>query len=288
MDKNPKCFTPIVKRSRLEETPISHNRKSPKILQLIEQKFAKQNEIMLAQIEECVKKSVNDALIVLEEKVKNNTETLKILSDRVTQIELSLSHTNEMKNELNKLKSKIEYQENLKVLTNLRLCGIPYDENENLPAIFAKISSFLNIYQPNIKSIHRATNNNKKSSSDGVILVKLFSPQDRNNILRSISKYKRESKSLLTLNIFGMNSNTPFFINEDLTSHNYKILQEALKLKRLKCISTAFTLRGFVYVKRFATDTAVRMESTEDLDKFFRSYDQTAVHVNGVASSDQI
>lgn len=70
MSKKSMFSTPTTKRSRFEETPISHNNKSPKILQLIEQKYAKQNQIMIAQIEECVKKSVKDALSVLEEKVQ--------------------------------------------------------------------------------------------------------------------------------------------------------------------------------------------------------------------------
>lgn len=287
MSKTSMFSTPTTKRSRFENTPISHNNKSPKILQLIEQKYAKQNEIMIAKIEECVKKSVNEALSVLEEKVQQNTETLKVLSERVTKIELSVSHISEMTNEINNLKSTIKHQENLSVSTNLRLCGIPYNANENLFEIFGKICTFLNIQQPNIKSIHRITNNKKRGPADGVILVKLFSSQERNNILRNISKYKRESKTLLTLDILSLNSTTPFFINEDLTSHNYKILQAALRLKRIKCVTTAFTLRGFVYVKRFVDDTAVRMESEEELNQFFRSYDQSAAHDNGVANIAQ-
>lgn len=287
MSKKSMFSTPTTKRSRFEDTPISHNNKSPKIIQLIEQKFAKQNQIMIAQIEECVKKSVKDALSVLEEKVQKNTQMIQILSEKVTNIELSVSHLNEMRNEINKLKTTIKHQENLSVSTNLRLCGIPYYENENLIEIFGKICSLINLNQPNIKSIHRISNNKKKGSADGVILVKLFSSADRNDILRSISKYKRESKTQLTLDIFSLNSTTPFFVNEDLTSQNYKILQAALRLKRMKGVSTAFTLRGFVYVKRFADDTAVRMESEEELDKFFRAYDQSAAQGNGVANLAQ-
>lgn len=287
MSKKSMFSTPTTKRSRFEDTPISHNNKSPKIIQLIEQKFTKQNKIMIAQIEECVKKSVKDALSVLEEKVQKNTQMIQILSEKVTNIELSVSHLNEMRNEINKLKTTIKHQENLSVSTNLRLCGIPYYENENLIEIFGKICSLINLNQPNIKSIHRISNNKKKRSADGVILVKLFSSADRNDILRSISKYKRESKTQLTLDIFSLNSTTPFFVNEDLTSQNYKILQAALRLKRMKGVSTAFTLRGFVYVKRFADDTAVRMESEEELDKFFRAYDQSAAQGNGVANLAQ-
>lgn len=287
MSKKSMFSTPTTKRSRFEDTPISHNNKSPKIIQLIEQKFAKQNQIMIAQIEECVKKSVKDALSVLEEKVQKNTQMIQILSEKVTNIELSVSHLNEMRNEINKLKTTIKHQENLSVSTNLRLCGIPYYENENLIEIFGKICSLINLNQPNIKSIHRISNNKKKGSADGVILVKLFSSADRNDILRSISKYKRESKTQLTLDIFSLNSTTPFFVNEDLTSQNYKILQAALRLKRMKGVSTAFTLRGFVYVKRFVDDTAVRMESEEELNQFFRSYDQSAAHDNGVANIAQ-
>lgn len=277
MSGNNMFSTPKSKRLRSDESPISHTNNSPKIIQLINRKYAEQNQIMLSQIEECVKKSVNDALSALEEKVNKNTEILKTLSERVHEIEHSLPSINEMKIEISKLKATIVRQENVNVSTNLRLCGIPFNQNENLPELFWNLCDSLKIDRPNIKSIHRINNTHKNNSVDGVVLVKLFSSQERNNILRVVSKYKRENKSQLTLNTLLMGSHTPFFLNEDLTNYNYKILQGALKLKRQKMISTAFTLRGFVYVKRLATDPAERIECIEELDKFFRqSYSQNS------------
>lgn len=261
--------TPTSKRARNEQTPVSSNNKSPKIVQLIEMKFARQNEIITAKIEECVKKSVTEAMQVLEHKIEIVSNELKDLSLRVTNLEIAENNIVELKSELSKIKDKLSHQENLNVATNLRMCGIPFVEDENLHDIFNKLCAFLNMPVPQVKSIHRIRNKSA-NQSDGVILAKLCTPRERNTLLKTISYYRRESKSQLTLNILGFNSNTPFFINEDLTTDNYNILQASLKLKRKKLINTSFTMHGIVYIKFCHSDRPIRIHSTQQLRSLFR------------------
>lgn len=222
-------------------------------------------------------------------KIKNN---LSELSERVNNIEKSIPNIKAIHQELNYLKSKIEHQENLNVSYNLRICGVPYTENENLFDLYSNLCNFLNMPQPNIKSIQRIRSKtdkkNKNSASDGVILVKFFSPQERNFVLRSIANYKRDCKTQLTLDILGKKSNTVFYVNEDLTNRNYKILQAAVKLKNKSIISAAFTMRGLVYVKTSHGSRAIRIDSLEKLDSnFFRPPDQSFIATNDFQSNNQ-
>lgn len=175
----------------------------------------------------------------------------------------------DMQNELEMLKRQISHQENLNVSTNLRLCGIPFHQNENLSTIFQHLCASINITPPNIKSIQRIKQRN--TTVDGVILVKLFTAHERNNILRATNNFKRHNKTHLYLRIVGFDSDAPFFVNEDLTSANYKLLQAALRLKRKKMVSAVFTLRGVLHVKCNDADTALRIESIDRLNSLFRS-----------------
>lgn len=263
--------TPTTKTTYVDATPISSHNKSPKIIQLIEAKFLKQNEIMIANIKESVKTSVDEALRGIEEKILTISLRVEELSDKMKMIENKQQDIQVIHNELQMLKQKISQQENLKVSCNLRLCGIPSHQNENLPIILQNICNSLNVMPPNIKSIQRLKQNkNFTTTTDGVILVKLFSPQERNNILKAANIFKRQNKTQLPLRLAGFDTDVSFFINEDLTNTNYKILKAALNIKKKKLISAAFTLRGLVFVKRDDADTPITISSIDQLNTLFR------------------
>lgn len=261
--------TPRGKSNHIENTPISSKNKSPKLIQLIEQKFAKQTEVITAKIDEAVQNSLR----IFENKILEITANINGLSDRVNYIESSLPQIQDLKKEISDLKIKLNHQENINVSCNLKLCGIPNTVNEDLSAIFSLLCDSLKIATPNIASIHRIRNNRIKSV-DGPIFVKCFSPIDRNFILRTVSTYKRETGRQLSLDMCGFHSNKHFFLNEDLTKDNYKIFQTALKMKKQKLISTAFTLRGLVYVKIKNEEKGTRVDSLNQLDQFFRVADE--------------
>lgn len=266
--------TPV--KINLQKTPISSTAKSPKILQLINQKFAEQNEVMTAKIEECVRKCINDSLKELKAQVDNLSKSVCQLSERVTKLENNQEVIMTLKTQIQQLDKQVAHQENINVSSNLRICGIPYANDENLHDTFKKLCAFFNIDVPYIKSVYRIKDR-KQNNIDSVIMVKLFTSQERNALLRAISNYIRENKSLLPLHIIGFNVDTPFFVNEDLTNCNYKILQACLKLKRKKIIFSSFTLRGVVYIKCNNTDRPIRIESTEQLNNLFRCYAGTSM-----------
>lgn len=306
--------TPKTKRARNVETPTSSNNKSPKILKLIELKYAKQNELMMTTIEECVKTSVgytlsdlnkqteslqtaiketeerilsqiNNKLLDLEnrlltdlnERVNKIDEEIKSINERVVRYETESADISEVKSEIKKIKSQINKQENLTVSCDLRIMGIPSSNAENLNELFNNICSALNIPTPPYKNIYRIQTN--KKSFDGTILVQLFSPYDRNFILKTLSNFRKNTKSQFCLNNIGFDSNKPIYVNENLTSCNFKILQSALKLKRQKNISSAYSLRGLIYIKIKPTDEPIMIEDISDLSHLFRNnYGDAAFH----------
>lgn len=111
----------------------------------------------------------------------------------------------------------------------------------------------------------------KEKSPDSAIIVKLESPYDKNFILKTIRCFKNATKDHLKLNHIGFQSDANFFINENLTSHNYNIFTYALKYKKLNKLSTVFTRRGIVFVKIGTGDEAVAVKSTDELNEFFSS-----------------
>lgn len=289
--------TPTTKQMRSCDTPTSHN-KSPKFLKLIESKFAKQNELMIANIQRCVKESVDEAIKSFADKINMVSDKVDVLSATVQNLETKQGELQELKNEITRIKQQLSHQENINVSTNLRICGIPHYQNENLYNLFDHLCAAINITSPKVKHIQRIKNN-KNHTADGIILVKLFTSQERNVILKSIGEFKRVNKTQLSLRIFGFDSDIPIFVNEDLTSNNYKLLQGAIQLKRRKVVSAAFSLRGIVHVKLSAADTPIRIKSADDLNDLFRTSQQSTVlsnnqlshnviHGNGVANPEAI
>lgn len=199
------------------------------------------------------------------------------ITERVNKLETVADDIISLKTEVNFLKTQLQRQENSLVASDLRINGIPYDKNENLYDILNLICCTLNISTPAVKSIYRLQNHNNKDrgfSPDAVIMVKLWSPYDKNFVLKSIANFRKLNKTSLLLNSIGFDSDRPFYINENLTMVNYKILQAAIKLKNVKRLKAAFTMRGIVYVKVDGNDPAIRVESLEELDNLFRSENQ--------------
>lgn len=230
---------------------------------------------------------IQESLVEFEDKIATDIETfladLGGVKERVIALETAMAKMKEqnlnadefksLKTEIKELKIKCLKQENAVVACDLRINGIPYDKNENLNAIFNQLSSVINAPTPTLKSIYRLQNRNntkKLNSPDGIIIAKFRSPYDKNFFLKNLSKFKKSTKSNLTLNHIGQQSNNPIYINENLSNTNYKILQEAVRLKKTKNITSAYTFRGLVYIKHNSSDQPRCIEHVDVLKQFFR------------------
>lgn len=98
--------------------------------------------------------------------------------------------------------------------------------------------------------------------------------------MKSLNAYKKENKTNLKLSILGFtpagassNHNNFFYIHENLTNGNFKILREAVRLKKQNIIHSAYSYRGLVYVKRLISDKPTCIDHMDELNNFFRDHD---------------
>lgn len=263
------------------KTPRLSNYDSPhRIVQLIDRRFEKQTELikeLIQQSESRLLTVIDNSMGMFKREIAKVNERITNLYQRVESVETvadKIVSTNadvdNLKTEIEFLKSKQQKLDNLQVACDLRINGVPFDENENLFQIFDNLCDTLNISTPTVKSIYRI-NNNRNNSPDTVIMVNLVSPFDKNYVLKNISTFRKSNKSNLLLKHIGFDSDNPFYVNENLTSHNYKIFQNALKLRKQKHIDTAYTLRGLVYVKLSRTEPPILIECIDQLTQLFRN-----------------
>lgn len=178
------------------------------------------------------------------------------------------SESVELKTEITNLRNKLSQNENLAVACDLRIDGIPYNNNEDLYMIFSTMCSNLNIQTPHIKAIYRLKN--KNNSPAPTILAKMMSPYEKNFFLKTVANYRRRNKDLLRLYLINFDANNPFYVNENLSQTNYKIFNKALKMKKEQIFLSVFTMRGIVHVVKNETDQPIRIEFFDQLEKFFR------------------
>lgn len=225
-------------------------------------------------IKNFIRESEERILSVIESKLGSVKVQLNAISERVEKLESKSSETNDMKKEIIELKRKVLKHENSVVAGSVRISGIPYYENENLYTIFNNICGNMKIPVPQIDNIYRLKkiyrNNKPYTPKDEVIVAKLRSPFEKNFLLKSIAKFRRETQTNLRLSHAGFESDQNIYINEDLTPHNHQIFKAALNMKKNKEIKSTFTLRGLVYVKKFDADDPFLVEFIEDLNNLFR------------------
>lgn len=202
-------------------------------------------------------------------------EEITEVNDRVTKLETAMSENIELKQEIRKLKIQSIKHSNSAAACDLRINGIPYNTDEDLHHLFDNICKILQIPTPMFQFIHRLqvkNNKNKINSPDGVIIARLMTPFDKNFILKALNEFRKGNN--LTLNLLGFETDTPnqyFYINENLTNGNFKILREAVTLRKKKVLHSAYSFRGLVYVKRLSTDQPLCIEDLEVLDNLLRS-----------------
>lgn len=121
-------------------------------------------------------------------------------------------------------------------MCDLRINSVLFTTNENLHDIFNKICQTVSIPTPQLQSIHRLKNKNNKNnfnSPGGVIIAKMMTTYDKNFVLKAINTYQKQNKNFL-LSVLGFepdDKSKNFYVHENLTNGNFKILREAVKTK---------------------------------------------------------
>lgn len=253
---------------------------SSRLKQLIDERLHKQSENIYTHMKSLLLEFENSIVNEIDKRICDIRVELNDVVERVSRIEKVVEEVSSLKSEIKELKFQALKQENSLVACDLRINGIPYTRDENLQNLFDTICGNINIQPPTLKSIYRLQNrNNTKAqfSRDAVIIAKLKSPYDKNFFLKNLSNFKKNNNHRLTLNVAGLDSNMPFYINENLSNSNYQIFQKAIIFKKKKYIQSAYTFRGIVYVKRTANDEAIGIEHIDVLDGFRRYSEQVEI-----------
>lgn len=222
--KAPKRFREPLQGSFLEnvlKTPRLSISDSPfKLLNLVDRRFEKLTDVIKELIQESEERMIKE----IDKRFEEMKNDIFNITERVTKLETVSDDIVSLKSEVNQLKIQLHRQENSMIASDLRINGVPYRENEDLVSIFQSICQTLKINTPAVKAIYRLQNHNNKHKSyspNAVIMVKLFSPYDKNFILKSIANFRKRKKTSLLLEHIGENSAEPFYINENLTSANF-------------------------------------------------------------------
>lgn len=254
--------------SPLPKTPrLSDYGNTPKLLQLLDQRFAKQSDDIAAKILQ----SEQHILSTLDGRITDLQRDLGAITQRVERLELIASDVVALKADVASLKAQLAKQDNIAVACDMRLHGVPVNSDENLLEIFNTLCKTLNIEPPVCKTITRLKNNNnaqnKSSFIDAPIIIKLTTPQDKNFMMRTIAEFRNTTKDLLRLHHLGFQSAVPIYINECLSKENHTILKKAITYKKHKQVHAAFTRRGLVYVRRSHNDVPVCINSHRMLEQ---------------------
>lgn len=176
------------------------------------------------------------------------------------------THVSSLKSQVDEMYSKILQHENSAVSCDIRITGVPYYRDGNLSSMFKNLCNTLNLGTMDFKSIFRLTNmKTVPKDVDPPIIVRFFTPYERNFILKTISNFKRQNNSPLTLNHICMDSNVIFYVNENLTPHNYRIFLSAIRLKKDKKLKSVFTLRGLVHIIKEDNDNLFALKLLKNL-----------------------
>lgn len=242
---------------------------SARLWQIMDKRLKKQGEVMIENMKLLLDETKRDIIKTLEEKIGMLKNDINVISERVSAVEKLIPNIQHLKEEIVYLKNKMLKQENSFVSCDIRLNGIPHQPNENLVSIFYNICDGINYTRPKVCNIYRQKifnrQNNAIAGLDGNIMIKLATPYEKNAILKAVGRFKRTTKTQLLLKHAGFQSDSPIYLNENLTQHNFTLLRNAIRLKKQKQLAAAYSLKGLVHVKRNESDAPTCIMSNEDL-----------------------
>lgn len=254
-------------------TDMSHEealrKQSEYIISLLSSKIEKFEERIMSKIDTDISK--------LKISIDDVTNRIKTIETKLTEIDVIKEENNSLKAQLKqhddalrKIITRIERNEEMNLYkqteSDALVHGLPLLQNEDLKLSFNHLCKTLEIKPLIIRDIFRIKTN--KFALNPPVIIKFLSPRDKSTLLRSISYYRTKSKKALTLRDFGHTSDNAVYIHECLTQRNRSLLQSAIKMKNEGQLFSAFTMRGFVYVKKNRNDKAIFVENNDILIDF--------------------
>lgn len=208
----------------------------------------------------------------IECEIKLITERANEIEDRVASIESELGSIDKLSTEIDCLRKEIEEIKSKEknstvgdIGTDAVIFGIPFGEAENLKSTFDLVCRYIDYLAPQIRDIFRVRPKTTVNQNNTVVIVKFYTPFDRNRTLKAFSDFRRKNKGIVSMRSAGIECDTAFRIYESLDAPNRKVLQLATKQKREKKLWSAFSIRGKVYVRLQRNSEALYIPNEEAL-----------------------
>ncbi|KAL7732910.1 hypothetical protein ACLKA6_006031 [Drosophila palustris] len=245
---------------------------SPQLIELINQRFDEQANHISCSVREAEERILREIADKFESKLLSLSEELAKLGQRVEELEERNGKVSELCSKVEELEAKLQAKTiadaEASIANDVRVHGVPSLENENLKTLLNTLFYSLGLTPPpRIKESFRVKlrEHTHNVVVDPVIIIKFESRRDKVMLLQRVGDVRRQTKQPLSLELLGIQSQAPFYINEQLTKCNYNIFKEAMKMKKRKVLSAVFTRRALVYVRQKVNDDFVCLKSMEDL-----------------------
>lgn len=208
----------------------------------------------------------------IESEIKQIQERANEIEDRIASIESEMSIIDKLSKEVELLKTQLDdAKENEKknnsqwdTSTDAVIFGIPFVVGENLKSVVNQVCHSIDFLPPQIRDIFRIT---PKTSLDKntIVIIKFYTPFDRNRVLKAFSDYRKKIKSSVNLRSIGFDWDSTFRIYESLSPENRKLLQSAHKVRRAGKLWSVFSVRGKVFVRRLKNTDAIYIAGEREL-----------------------
>ncbi|XP_045502771.1 uncharacterized protein LOC123699784 [Colias croceus] len=166
-----------------------------------------------------------------------------------------------LRSSIQDLSSRLNQFDQLSRASNLEIQCVPEFKNENIPNMIAQLARTVQ-YSLDDNDIHfcaRIAKMHKESQRPRSILVKLNSPRTRDNFLRSIIKYNRESKIKLQSRDLGIGSDqsSAIYVMEHLSHENKLLHAEARKKAKQLDYKYVWIRGGKIFMRKAPNSNAV-------------------------------
>lgn len=226
---------------------------------------------------DAVQEKLGQKVTEIEREIKIINERSNDIEDRIASIESDFTNVDSLgkeikvlRGELAELKSKQRDCTVVDTSSDAVIFGVPVSDSENLKSIFNQVCRSIDFLSPQIRDIFRVRPKNSHLKSN-VVIVKFYTPFDRNRTLKVFSDYRRRNKCVVSMRSAGFDIDSTFCIFESLDIFNRKILQLAVKQKRERKFWSVFSTRGKVYVRVQKNSEAIVVPDEESLMKLIET-----------------
>lgn len=264
-DKN--LQSPSLKARKVEDVTLEFVLQE---LNAMEMRLQKHTDDTYARLSNDLNEMEKKLLTKIDNDIKLLQDRANDIEDRLASIETDWHLVDQNVKEIDQLKNRVSLleQKNIKepivkdISGDAIVFGIPYENCENLKTIFNKVCLSIDYMVPQIRDIFRV-NNRSSTNKNTAVIVKFYSPFDRNRTLKAFSEFRRRTKGPVSLRLAGFDCDSAFRIYESLNYETRRLLQLAVKRKQEKKFWSAFSARGNVYV-RLGKDTEPILVNNEN------------------------